>query len=900
MRRTNAWGPLLLLPTIAFAVGVPCLAQPAPSPRTRGQAPAAPPVDPVSPALRQALAAEWLSDEERRDLRVRHGLWEEGDLDSPARRARAALDDLRLLDPALRDPDAPRDLRAEGMLARGELEEALALLPEADSARALRLRAECLERLGRLELLLAEIDAQAPRLAADPLLRDDPDAVADLAGALLVRARVAGEPPEAHRAVMAMLARARGELDRLHVAARLAESELLLEKDNPEEAGAALVEAISLHPRLARAWGLAGRVALERFDFDSAEKAARTLRSIDPEHPLAALLDARAALLRNDPDAAEEQLDAVLAALPRHPEALALAAAVDAARYDFDAMQARLAALDEAMPRHPEPWLEAGRQLAMDRQYAEAAEVLAEASRRRPEWPTPRIDLAMLELQSGRDAVALAELREIAARDPFNRRAANSLRLLEEIAGYERIRSERFEIRFKGGIDAVVAELMPDALDRMHEEVAARFDHEPPAPTVIEVLPDHPTFAVRITAMPWIHTVAACTGPVIAMEVPRRGPPKKHLGPFDWLEVLRHEYAHTVTLSATRNRIPHWFTEAAATSVETVPRDYPTCMLLARSLLADELLSLDEIDWAFVRPKKPTDRTLAYAQGRWMLEFMDEAFGPGALVALLGRFRDGKDSRAAFAEVLGVEPDEFESRFLAWAREEVRGWGLDPRPSIESLLEAQAEADAAAAEIVAADDDGGAATDGNDDSDAPADEVPPAAQAIGEARLAAWLAEHPDHPDLLELAIRRRLGDRDELPDDVEPLLERYAAARPVDPYPHRVLARAHLASEDPLRAIPHLEALDRVERDENAYSIELARLLRRAGRSDEALVAVMKATRIDPYDAPLRELAAAIALEAGAPELCRLHLRALLLLEPDRPQHQRRLEALEKRLGAG
>lgn len=891
MRRTNAWGPLLLLPTIAFAVGVPCLAQPAPSPRTRGQAPAAPPVDPVSPALRQALAAEWLSDEERRDLRVRHGLWEEGDLDSPARRARAALDDLRLLDPALRDPDAPRDLRAEGMLARGELEEALALLPEADSARALRLRAECLERLGRLELLLAEIDAQAPRLAADPLLRDDPDAVADLAGALLVRARVAGEPPEAHRAVMAMLARARGELDRLHVAARLAESELLLEKDNPEEAGAALVEAISLHPRLARAWGLAGRVALERFDFDSAEKAARTLRSIDPEHPLAALLDARAALLRNDPDAAEEQLDAVLAALPRHPEALALAAAVDAARYDFDAMQARLAALDEAMPRHPEPWLEAGRQLAMDRQYAEAAEVLAEASRRRPEWPTPRIDLAMLELQSGRDAVALAELREIAARDPFNRRAANSLRLLEEIAGYERIRSERFEIRFKGGIDAVVAELMPDALDRMHEEVAARFDHEPPAPTVIEVLPDHPTFAVRITAMPWIHTVAACTGPVIAMEVPRRGPPKKHLGPFDWLEVLRHEYAHTVTLSATRNRIPHWFTEAAATSVETVPRDYPTCMLLARSLLADELLSLDEIDWAFVRPKKPTDRTLAYAQGRWMLEFMDEAFGPGALVALLGRFRDGKDSRAAFAEVLGVEPDEFESRFLAWAREEVRGWGLDPRPSIESLLEAQAEADAAAVEVTAA---------GDDDSDAPADEVPPAAQAIGEARLAAWLAEHPDHPDLLELAIRRRLGDRDELPDDVEPLLERYAAARPVDPYPHRVLARAHLASEDPLRAIPHLEALDRVERDENAYSIELARLLRRAGRSDEALVAVMKATRIDPYDAPLRELAAAIALEAGAPELCRLHLRALLLLEPDRPQHQRRLEALEKRLGAG
>jgi len=87
MRRTldNAILAMVLLAGVAAFPSVPpCAAAPLLARQS----------DPVSPALRQALGAEWLSDDERRDLRVRHGLWEEGDLDSPARRARAALDDL--------------------------------------------------------------------------------------------------------------------------------------------------------------------------------------------------------------------------------------------------------------------------------------------------------------------------------------------------------------------------------------------------------------------------------------------------------------------------------------------------------------------------------------------------------------------------------------------------------------------------------------------------------------------------------------------------------------------------------------------------------------------------------------------------------------------------------------
>ena len=126
-----------------------------------------------------------------------------------------------------------------------------------------------------------------------------------------------------------------------------------------------------------------------------------------------------------------------------------------------------------------------------------------------------------------------------------------------------------------------------------------------------------------------------------------------------------------------------------------LPRDYQTCLLLARSLLANELLSFDEIDWAFVRPKKPTDRALAYAQGRWMLEFMEEAHGPDALVALMDRFREGESSRVAFAAVLGVPPEAFEARFLEWARSQVVAWGVAPEPTMSDLIATRGDQDAA-------------------------------------------------------------------------------------------------------------------------------------------------------------------------------------------------------------
>lgn len=892
-----------------------------------------PPAFVLRDAAARALAAEWLRPDERSDLRIFHGVWDDRDLDTPQRQAAAALARFELEDPIFDDDAVTAELRAEARILAGRPEQALELLAHRDSIRVARLRAEALEMLGRLD--------EADAAVAEPvalLSRRNIDSPADLVDgirALMVRARVQGQPARDFQTMVTLLGRAHQDLDRLYWPALVVEGTLLAEKGNAREAVAALHQALELNPRGSEAWYALGRIGLSVFDFDGVGRAVAALRRVNPRHPLAALLLAEMRIVQDDPEAAIAVLEPVLATAPAMRPALAMNAAAHAVSFDEAATEEALRAIDAVSPGSADAWYLVGRHLSLQRQYEAAAEALEEAIRRRPRWPEPQIELGLLEMQSGRDNRARQALEAVVALDPFNRRAINSLELLREIEGFDEIESEHFRIRHRPGVDAVVAELMPDALDAMHADLVQRFKHEPDRKTIIELMPDHRFFAVRITGMPSVHTIAACTGPVIALETPREGPPHLHRGPYDWLQVLRHEYAHTITLSQTRNRIPHWLTEAAAVSIETAPRSMETCQLLAREWSAGTLLDLDEINWAFTRPRRPQDRQLAYMQGAWMVEYINERFGPDALVTLIDRYFDGVREADAMPQALGITREAFFRDFLAWAGAQLTAWGMTPEPPMEALLDrlraedsstlammdaarrarsqrvADAIADRIGAPMIPPDvDDAPIFDDGDRPRHArrpdatstrvaglwPALPRPPV--EIDDATLAAWLREFPHHPDLIELRLRRLDEFETALDSEHERLLRELIRLRPVDPYPHRALARHFLEQDDGERAVEHLRVLDALEVNSTAYALELARLHRDAGRLDEALDSATKAIRINGYAAATRELAAAIAIEAERFDVARLHIEALIRLEPDRGIHRRRLEALARMAG--
>ena len=857
----------------------------------------------VTPAVQRAMDMPGLTEDERRDLRIRHGQWSDGDLDTPARRAEAMLRIWSLRHPALEDPAAPVELRAEAMLRAGRAADAVSLLVGCESTDGTLLRAQALAWLGRVE------EAREAASSLERAVGEGADAATLVLAARAVMLLGTLEEVDASRWRRAAdwLGQAR-QLDRLDARIPALEGELLVARHNRKEGVPALQQALQLDPRSSVAWYQLGRAALDAFDFDSAGRAADAMRRLNPAHPLADLLDAERLLLLEDVDGAEQVTRGLLERHPSMPEAMAMWVAVAARQWNRPEVERRLQSMDAAFPGQALGMLTAGRLLALHRQYEWSDRLLQQAIQRRPAWGAPRSELAQMLTQTGDDERTRVALAEAARLDPFDTRSAFSSWLMEEMAGYRTIETPHFRIRVKPGEDEVVAEAMPEALEAMHLEVTGRFGHEPSHRTTIEVLPDHAFFGVRITGMPGIHTMAAATGPVIAMEVPRRGNPRKHLGTFDWLEVLRHEYTHTVTLSQTGNRIPHWLTEALAVRMETKPRSMETCELLARSLATGRLFTLDRIKWAFVRPLTPQDRPLGYAQGAWMVEFIEDRWGADRIPALLERYRQGDGEEAALRAVLGMGADAFFQAFLAWAGAQVRAWGMDPSPPMEELVEGLRQADPSLREQAGearldrldavartlAESAGAASRVGEpplEGSRWPAARLP--AVQISDEQLDAWLAEHPDHPDLLELKVRRRLAAQPQINDTTRAWLASYAKARPVDPMPDRELAAWLVSQGRADEALPNLQRLDAMEERDPAYAIEVARILRARGDTAGAMRSAEKAARVDGYDPATRELAAAIAIEAGELPTAMRHLEALQRLEPGQARHARRIERL-------
>jgi len=401
--------------------------------------------------VRATLDQPWWTKEERSELRVFHGVWDERDLTSPLVRAMVAINAGDEGNSVFEDQTVPSVWRAEARLQAGELEEALDILKEGgtggaggveEGAMAVRIAAEAMEGLGRHDDARQVVGELIRQLQQNRI--DEAKAMTEAVRAMMVRARLQGQPARDFQTMLDLLGKARLEMDRLYWPASLTEGKLLFEKSKMKEAVQALHETLTLNPRSAEAWFLLGRIALRRFDFDSGRRAADTLRRFNPQHPLADLLQAESRLIQDDPEESLEVLDELLARRPHSRAAHGLRAAAFALLYDEKGLSEALAECDRLSPGQAAAYATVGRFLAMDRQYGAAAVMLHKAIDRQPKWPEPQIELGLLEMQSGRDALARDALSQAVELDPFNARAVFSLKLLEDIADYTDIETEHF------------------------------------------------------------------------------------------------------------------------------------------------------------------------------------------------------------------------------------------------------------------------------------------------------------------------------------------------------------------------------------------------------------------------------------------------------------------------
>ncbi len=671
-------------------------------------------------------------------------------------------------------------------------------------------------------------------------------------------------------------------LDKKHWPALLASAELLLSKYNLEQAGDDFKAALKINPSLADAHVGLGMIALDGWDFEKAAEEAAAALKVNPHSPNAHCLDARAHLMeRRDAEAAAAAAKA-LEVNPDHLEALGVLAAARMLQGDRKGMEEVVARAEKVNPRAAVVPNEIASWLALRNQFPEAEPLFKRAAEMAPEWADPLTGLGMLYMETGDERAARRVLDSSWKLDPFNEKTFHTLNLLDKLEKFGHEETEHFIVKSADGPDAIIRPMMARHAEEIYGRICEQFDYQPNGKTIIEVFPDHRGFAVRITGRPFLHTIGATTGPVIAMDAPRPGPTSMT---FHWPGVLRHEFVHTVTLAATGNRIPRWLTEGLAQREERNRRSWDYCRMLAVALRRGTLYDLDSIEWGFARPKRPQAMALAYAQGDWMVEYLLDHHGQEAINKMLAGFREGAKQSEVFQKAIGQSPREFMKDFTDWARQQASQWGipLDPILRIEEIDKKLAKAQGAekVALLVAKAE---ACLDDH--------ELESASKAIREAHrlddqnkrvltvmlmvltsqashsekkkaeelreesveIAEDLAKlDPDSPAACSILGGQALKDKDNL--KAVDFFSRVSKARPLDPRSRAHLAELYVQLKQPEKALAELVRLSELEANEEDFPLRAARIHADAGRAGEAVEWYRKALLVSPYDKATHEV---------------------------------------------
>ena len=676
--------------------------------------------------------------------------------------------------------------------------------------------------------------------------------------------------------------------------AYLLSARILLAAHNDEDGGARINDVLSRNPNNLDAMYLSLEHAIETYNFEGAERAIDELKDRSESAEVKAE-EGRLLLKKRTPEKALASLKEALGQNALMPRARGWLAATyfllnDATRGEKELVKGA----GEGGTAHPVTLFEAAEVLRDARQFRQAEKMYQQAAKAASWWSEPQAALAQLYLETGQEELAKKAYEEAYRIDPTNMRAVNQLKLLEEyMKDFERVESggfldaehkvPRFIIKFSPA-DRVLAELARDWMDKVYPEVTGYFQHTLGTPTIIEFFPNHDEFGVRTTGLPWIGTVGACTGNVIAMDVPR-GAAKNMMGAFDWARVLRHEFTHTVTLSMTNNRIPHWLTEAAACEQELAPRDWDNCQLLASNYRAGMLFTLDTLTWGFIKPKRSIDRRLAYMQSQWVYQYLVEVYGQPKMLEFLRAFGAGKTEHEAFASVYGKPSEEISKDFLVWAGKQIESWGLPAdklakKEDLDKILKEKPDDPAALYQmawlLVSSGQRGGLqAAKENLEKAAKGDpkntkirELLGAVynnlkdKAKAKEILTKVVEEDPKRAVALRTLGLLAMGEKDYIA--AEKWFTALQALRPGEDTSYLRLAGIYMVKKETRKAEAQFAALQMHEQHDEVVPRQLAMLYRDDGQLAEAESSAYRAVRINPYNAVNHHLYAQILMAEG------------------------------------
>ncbi len=469
---------------------------------------------------------------------------------------------------------------------------------------------------------------------------------------------------------------------------------LFIEKYNPAQASRSLAAALQINAQAADVHAALAEEALQNYDLDVAKRSLDRAIEIQPRHALAHALQADWRLANFDHAAALASLNIAVECNPASEQVLGRLAALKLMAAGGDqqpgkpgdirpkgvplstpeAIQAAtaeqlLAWVAGQNPAAGEFYFTLAQRLDEARRFDLAERYYALAAERMPQLPGPQAAMGLMLMRLGREAEARKALEAAFAADPFHVRVANMLQVLDVLETYTTLETEHFIFRHDPR-DALLARSAARYMeDEVYPQLCRQFGFEPTGKTLIEFFnqakntPGHGWFSARMLGLPYLGTVGACAGRMVAMVSPAAMPQK-----FNWARVLKHEFVHILNLQQTAFNVPHWFTEALAVMNEGDPRPEAWNRLLLERHRAGTLFDLDDINLGFIRPQSSDDWTLAYCQAEIYAEYMLERFGEDAIARLLEGFSDQPDTPTAIRRAFNIGAADFQQGYEAYLK----------------------------------------------------------------------------------------------------------------------------------------------------------------------------------------------------------------------------------------
>jgi tetratricopeptide (TPR) repeat protein len=642
---------------------------------------------------------------------------------------------------------------------------------------------------------------------------------------------------------------------------------LLLEKYNRGEALAAFDKALAINPNAAEALVGKGIAALQKLEFQDAERLAERALKINPRLPVALELRADVHLALGNIVKAQEELEQARQINARQETTLARIAACLFLQRKTDDFRQIIAQVEQLDQKPGVFYLILANQLEERRRFTEAEGYYKKSAELWPMQAEANSNLGLLYMRLGREKEARTLLDQGLEADPFNVRVSNSLKVLRHLEKYETLKTAHFHIRFDPQNDRYLAHYMAKYLETAYTDLAAKFQYSLTEPVLIELFNNHEMFSGRTIALPDLHTIGACTGRIMALVSPR-GKDLKDKGvryPFNWARVIRHELVHVINLAQTHFQVPHWFTEGLAVINEGYPRPQQWNQLLLERVPAGELMTLDTVDLGFIRPRSPADWNMAYCQSQLYVEYMKEKYGPETVSGMLAAFGEGLDTAAAIAKVCKVDKEAFETGYKEYLGEVLKTIQDRPPVKARTLLQLQEahEKDPEDPEVMAQ----------------LADHYLRRKRA-GEARklAEAALAKKPAHA--LASYVKARLLQSGGDDEQARTVLEAALANDLREPKVLQSLGRLYFESKNFAKAAEVFELGRKLEPADSKWLTELARTYAQTGDKERQIAILKELVLADSDDLDQRKQLTRMFLEAGRHAEAEVYARQALEID--------------------